>query len=68
MKLPVLICALLLSCALPGVQAQAPAPQKVLRYAFKVAETGFDPAQITDAYSKAIAAGIFDAPLEYDFG
>ena len=45
-----------------------PLPQKVLRYAFKVAETGFDPAQITDLYSKAIAAGIFDAPLEYDFG
>ena len=68
MKLPALICALLLCYAVPSTQAQSPAPQKVLRYAFKVAETGFDPAQITDAYSKAIAAGIFDAPLEYDFG
>jgi ABC-type transport system substrate-binding protein len=68
MKLPALLSALVLSLALPVVQAQSPAPQKVLRYAFKVAETGFDPAQITDLYSKAIASGIFDAPLEYDFG
>jgi ABC-type transport system substrate-binding protein len=68
MKLPALLSALVLSLALPVVQAQSPEPQKVLRYAFKVAETGFDPAQITDLYSKAIASGIFDAPLEYDFG
>ncbi|MBI3349505.1 MAG: bicyclomycin resistance protein [Burkholderiales bacterium] len=64
MKLPPLLTALLLACALTAAQAQ----DKVLRYAFNVAETGFDPAQITDLYSKAIAAGIFDAPLEYDFG
>ncbi len=56
--------ALLLTCALGLAQAQ----DKVLRYAFKSAETGFDPAQISDSYSKAVAAGIFDAPLEYDFG
>ena len=68
MKLPALLTGLLLALALPTSQAQAPAQDKVLRYAFKVAETGFDPAQITDLYSKAIAAGIFDAPLEYDFG
>lgn len=68
MKLPALLSALVLSLTLPVVQAQSPEPQKVLRYAFKVAETGFDPAQITDLYSKAIASGIFDAPLEYDFG
>ena len=40
---------------------------KVLRYAFPVAETNFDPAQITDLYSRTVAAGIFDAPLEYEF-
>jgi ABC-type transport system substrate-binding protein len=40
---------------------------KVLRYAFRAAETGFDPAQISDSYSKAVAAGIFDAPLEFEF-
>lgn len=68
MKLPALLTALLLTCAMATAQAQSPAQDKVLRYAFKVAETGFDPAQITDLYSKAIAGGIFDAPLEYDFG
>ena len=68
MKPFALLTGLLLACAAFAAPAQSPAPQKVLRYAFKVAETGFDPAQITDLYSKAIAAGIFDAPLEYDFG
>ncbi|WP_326534728.1 ABC transporter substrate-binding protein [Pseudorhodoferax sp.] len=43
------------------------APKKVLRYAFKVAETSFDPAYITDLYSRVIAAGIFDAPLQFEF-
>ncbi|MEJ6001419.1 ABC transporter substrate-binding protein [Paucibacter soli] len=48
--------------------AQAPTPEpKVLRYAFRVAETGFDPAQISDTYSKTVAAGIFDAPLKFEF-
>ena len=48
----------------------APTPAatpKVLRYAFRIAETGFDPAQISDLYSRTIAANIFDAPLTYDF-
>ena len=40
---------------------------KVLRYAFRVAETGFDPAQISDLYSRVVAAGIFEAPLQFDF-
>ena len=47
--------------------AEAPPPLKVLRYAFRIAETGFDPAQITDLYSRTIAAAIFDAPLQYEF-
>jgi ABC-type transport system substrate-binding protein len=64
MKLPALLTGLLLACALHGAEAQ----EKVLRQSFKVAETGFDPAQITDLYSKNIAAAIFDAPLEYDYG
>ena len=40
---------------------------KVLRYAFRVAETGFDPAQVNDFYSSSIIGNIFDAPLAYDF-
>ena len=39
----------------------------VLRYAFPVAETGFDPAQISDLYSRTVVAGIFEAPLAYDY-
>ena len=34
-----------------GATAAQPAP-KVLRYAFPIAETGFDPAQISDLYSR----------------
>lgn len=68
MKLPSLSLLLLLASLFGAVHAQSPAPEKVLRYAFKVAETGFDPAQISDKYSKDIAGAIFDSPLEYDFG
>ncbi len=49
---------------LPNQVAQ---PLKVLRYAFRIAETSFDPAQITDLYSRTVAAGIFDAPYEWAF-
>jgi ABC-type transport system substrate-binding protein len=40
---------------------------KVFRYAFNTAETGFDPAQISDLYSRTICRNIFDAPLTYDY-
>ncbi len=55
--------------ALAPIQAHAQAaPEpKVLRYAFRIAETGFDPAQISDLYSRTIAASIFDAPLQWEF-
>ena len=46
---------------LPNQEAQ---PLKVLRYAFLIAETTFDPPQITDLYSRTVAASIFDAPFE----
>ena len=46
---------------------QAAQPLKVLRYAFPVAESSFDPAQITDLYSRTVASGIFEAPLEFEF-
>jgi ABC-type transport system substrate-binding protein len=32
-----------------------------------VAETGFDPAQVSDTYSRIVTAGIFEAPLTYDY-
>ena len=53
-----------------GGQPSAPsagAEPKVLRYALRIAETGFDPAQITDLYSRTIAANIFEAPYQYEF-
>jgi ABC-type transport system substrate-binding protein len=53
----------LAALALP---AQAAAP-KVLRYAFPTAESGFDPAQVTDLYSNTVLAHIFEAPLEYEY-
>ncbi len=57
------------AAALGASHAQTPAKAapKVLRYAFRVAETGFDPAQISDLYSNTIVSNIFDAPLTYDF-
>lgn len=56
-----------LALACGAVSAQAVQPLKVLRYAFPVAETGFDPAQISDLYSRTVAAAIFDAPLTYAY-
>jgi ABC-type transport system substrate-binding protein len=62
------LAALPLAGALPAAQARRSADgRKVLRYAFRVAETGFDPAQVNDLYSSNIIANIFDAPLSYDF-
>ena len=39
---------------------------KVLRYAFTIAETGFDPAQINDNYSRTVTPHIFEALYQYD--
>jgi ABC-type transport system substrate-binding protein len=54
-------------CAGVGVLPAAAAPEKVLRYAFPIAETGFDPAQLNDLYSRIITANIFDALYGYDY-
>ncbi|HOX68668.1 MAG TPA: ABC transporter substrate-binding protein, partial [Burkholderiaceae bacterium] len=52
----------------PSASAQGAAPaQKVFRYAFPVAETGFDPVQISDLYSATIIANIIESPLTYDY-
>jgi len=59
---------LTLAAGLSSAQPVQPAPQlKVLRYAFPIAETNFDPAQITDLYSRTVAVGFFEAPLEFEF-
>ena len=46
---------------------QAAQPLKVLRYAFLIAETTFDPPQITDLYSRTVVSNIFEAPLEFEY-
>jgi ABC-type transport system substrate-binding protein len=58
---------------LPGVTALAQqrptgakAGERVLRYAFQVAETNFDPAQLSDVYSITVTAHIFEALYNYD--
>ncbi|MBT9499732.1 MAG: bicyclomycin resistance protein [Burkholderiaceae bacterium] len=55
--------ALLLVAQSLGSQAAEP---KVLRYAFPIAETGFDPAQIVDVYSRIVTAHIFEGLYTYD--
>ena len=52
------------------VAGEAPAqpnPGKVLRYAFEIAETSFDPHKVSDVYSIIVNNGMFDAPLKYDY-
>ena len=41
--------------------------EKVLRYAFEIAETGFDPPQLSDYYSRTVTENIFDALYRYDY-
>jgi ABC-type transport system substrate-binding protein len=42
-------------------------PKKTLKYAFEVAETGFDPANISDLYSRIVAASVFESLYTWDF-
>ena len=53
-----------------GASAQAESKtqaEKVLRYAFEIAETGFDPPQLSDYYSRSATENIFDALYRYDY-
>jgi len=50
-----------------GAGTAAAATPKVLRYAFPQAETGFDPAQVSDVYSRYITSNVFDALYSYDY-
>ena len=42
-------------------------PAKVLRIAFPTAETGFDPARVSDLYSSTVNEAIFERLLTYDY-
>src|SRR5262245_39771489 len=57
-----------------GAQSTSPAQvnkaektDKVLHYAFEVAESTLDPQKSNDVYSSIIVGNIFDAPLAYDY-
>lgn len=57
-----------LSLGVSYTQAKSPAnPNKVLRYAFPVAETGFDPVAIQDLYSAHILYSVFETLYTYDY-
>jgi ABC-type transport system substrate-binding protein len=65
-----LLAALLVSTlTTPATAAAAAADDnapKVLRYAFRVAETTLDPAQVNDIYSRIVTGHIFEALYTYD--
>ena len=58
--------ALAAAAAAPWPARALAAGPKVLRVAFPVAETGFDPARIVDLYSRTVTPHIFEALYEYD--
>jgi ABC-type oligopeptide transport system substrate-binding subunit len=60
------IAAALLSLQAALAQAPTVEPKKVLRVALRSAETGFDPAMISDLYSRTITPPIFEALYGYD--
>ncbi len=68
MKFPRLVWGVaLLAMGLGSALAQDKAPEKVFRYAFLVAETGFDPAELSDLYSRNVTSNIFDALYSFDY-
>ena len=59
---------LFLAAALLGLVATADAAaQKVLRMAFRTAETGFDPQKLYDRYSVGIVENLFEPLITYDY-
>jgi ABC-type transport system substrate-binding protein len=53
-------------CLSLGAPAHAAEPVKTLRYAFKIAETGFDPPRISDIYSRTVTSHIFETLYAFD--
>ncbi len=50
----------------PVAAQAASAPQRVLRYAFEVAETSLDPVKINDLYSRTLTPHIYEGLYHYD--
>jgi ABC-type transport system substrate-binding protein len=59
----------LLACAMCifMLPLHAADPDKVVRFAFRIAETSFDPAKESDRYSAFIMEAVFDTLLTYDY-
>ena len=53
--------------ALENPARAAADPAKVLRVAFEIGETGFDPAKVTDNYSSQVIQAVFERLLTYDY-
>jgi ABC-type transport system substrate-binding protein len=51
---------------LPPLASAQPSRTKVLRYAFPIAETGMDPVQVVDLYSRFLTSNIFEGLYQYD--
>ena len=65
-RLAIVHCVAMLLLAVSPLISSAQAAPKVFRYAFSVAETGFDPAQISDGYSRRVVTGIMESLLQFD--
>jgi len=59
--------ALVLFLGLSVLGANAAGADKILRITFQAAETGFDPARVSDYYSASVIEAIFDPLLTYDY-
>jgi ABC-type transport system substrate-binding protein len=66
-RLPAVFAALAATALLVLGAPEASAQKKVLRMAFRTAETGFDPQRIFDRYSVGICENIFEPLLTYDY-
>src|SRR5438309_3813025 len=51
----------------PAIAQTTAPPEKVFRYAFENAETGFDPPQLSDLYSRVVTSNIFEALYGYEY-
>ena len=58
--------AALFAALVQPVSSEVAAEQKVLHFALRSAETGFDPAQVNDLYSRLVTAHIFEGLYTYD--
>ncbi|MEO5750979.1 MAG: ABC transporter substrate-binding protein [Usitatibacter sp.] len=59
--------AAILAAFLIGFAPAADAQQKVLRFSFRTAETGFDPQRVDDRYSVGVCENLFEGLLTYDY-